>query len=66
MTCVAQLDVGAACTDNGQCLTGNCSDAHLRAHADGRRERVLRLTPETARAIARLAAPARSAACGYF
>ena len=27
MTCVAQLDVGAACTDNGQCLTGNCSDA---------------------------------------
>jgi len=27
MTCVAQLDIGAACTDNVQCLTANCSDA---------------------------------------
>jgi hypothetical protein len=26
MTCVAQLDIGAACTDNGQCTTGNCAD----------------------------------------
>jgi hypothetical protein len=26
MTCAAQLDVGTYCTDNVQCLTGNCPD----------------------------------------
>jgi len=29
MTCVAQLDIGAACTDNGQCVTETCSDAGM-------------------------------------
>ena len=26
MVCAAQMDVGGACTDHGQCLTGNCPD----------------------------------------
>ena len=35
MVCAAQLDVGAACTDNVQCLTGNCANGACAAVPSG-------------------------------
>jgi hypothetical protein len=35
MVCAAQLDVGAACTDNTQCLTGNCPNGACEATPTG-------------------------------
>ena len=42
LLCAAQLDVGAACSENVQCLTGNCPRRHLPADAADRREPALR------------------------